>query len=131
MTTCSTATPGVDVITTTADIPALGSLAINAFVLHGAEPVLVDTGTVAGSAEFMAALRVGDRPGRAALDLAHPHRLRPHRIDGARCSRRTRNLRVITSFLGVGIMGLSSTPLAMDRVHLVNPGQTVTLGDRP
>lgn len=39
-------------------------------------------------------------------------------------------LRVITSFLGVGIMGLSSTPLAMDRVHLVNPGQTITLADR-
>lgn len=30
MTTCFTATPGVDVITTTADIPALGSIAINA-----------------------------------------------------------------------------------------------------
>ena len=43
MTTCFTATPGVDVITTTADIPALGSLAINAFVLHGSEPVLVDS----------------------------------------------------------------------------------------
>ncbi|HVT77302.1 MAG TPA: hypothetical protein VHD87_09745, partial [Acidimicrobiales bacterium] len=40
------------------------------------------------------------------------------------------SLRVITSFVGVGIMGLSSTPLAMDRVYLVNPGQTVTLADR-
>ena len=51
MTTCFTAMPGVDVITTTAAIPGLGSIAINAFVLHGAEPLLVDTGTVAGSAE--------------------------------------------------------------------------------
>jgi hypothetical protein len=49
VTTCFTATPGVDVITTTADIPTLGSLAINAFVLHGTEPILVDTGTVAGA----------------------------------------------------------------------------------
>ena len=56
MTACFTATPGVDVITTTADIPALGSIAINAFVLHGPEPVLVDTGTVAGAPEFMTAL---------------------------------------------------------------------------
>ena len=31
------ATPGVDVITTTANIPALGSIAVNAFVLHGSE----------------------------------------------------------------------------------------------
>ena len=37
---------------------------------------------------------------------------------------------MITTFLGVGIMGLSSTPLPMDRVHLVNPGQTITVGDR-
>jgi hypothetical protein len=41
------------VITTTVDIPALGSPAVNAFVLHGAEPVLVDTGTgtMPGSAD--------------------------------------------------------------------------------
>ncbi|HLB76261.1 MAG TPA: MBL fold metallo-hydrolase [Candidatus Dormibacteraeota bacterium] len=40
------------------------------------------------------------------------------------------NIEVITSFLGVGIMGLSSTPLPMNRVHLLNPSQTVTIGDR-
>jgi len=40
------------------------------------------------------------------------------------------HLRVITSFLGVGIMGLSSTPLPMDRVHLINAGQSITVGDR-
>ena len=38
-------------------------------------------------------------------------------------------LRVITSFLGVGIMSLS-TPLPLDRVYLVNPGEKVTVGDR-
>ena len=37
---------------------------------------------------------------------------------------------MLTTFLGVGIMGLSSTPLPMDRVHLVNPGQSITVGDR-
>lgn len=128
-TTCFTATPGVDVITTTAAIPALGSIAINAFVLYGAEPVLVDTGTVAGAPGFMTALASVIDPAElrwiwlthtdfdhigslAALLDAHP------------------KLRVITSFLGVGIMGLSSAPLPMDRVHLINPGQSVTVGDR-
>jgi flavorubredoxin len=38
-------------------------------------------------------------------------------------------LRVVTSFLGVGIMGLSA-PLPLDRVYLVNPGQSVEVGDR-
>jgi hypothetical protein len=51
MTTCFSAAPGVDVIAATADIPTLGLLSINSFVLHGAEPLLVDTGTVAGRAD--------------------------------------------------------------------------------
>ena len=38
-------------------IPGIGLVPINAFVLHGAEPVLVDTGPVVESDEFMAALR--------------------------------------------------------------------------
>jgi hypothetical protein len=36
---------------------------------------------------------------------------------------------VVTTFLGVGSMSLSA-PLPMDRVHLVNPGQHLLLGDR-
>jgi hypothetical protein len=38
-------------------------------------------------------------------------------------------LRVITTFLGMGIMSLSA-PLPLDRVRLVNPGQTITVGSR-
>lgn len=129
MTNCFTATPGVDVITTTADIPALGSLAINAFVLHGREPVLVDTGTVAGGAEFLAALAsVIDPSALRWIWLTHTDF--DHIGSLAALLEANPRLRVITSFLGVGIMGLSSTPLPMDRVHLINPGQSVTAGDR-
>ena len=39
------------------------------------------------------------------------------------------SLRVVTSFLGVGIMGLFA-PLPMDRVYLINPGQQLNVGDR-
>jgi hypothetical protein len=129
MTSCFTATPGVDVITTNADLPGLGSLAINAFVVHGAEPFLVDTGTVAGAPEFMATLESVIDPGDLRwiwlthTDFDHIGSL-PALLDI------NPHVRVITSFAGVGIMGLTSTPLPMDRVHLVNPGQTVTLGDR-
>ena len=38
-------------------------------------------------------------------------------------------IKVITTFLGVGAMSLSD-PLPMDRVYLVNPGQTITIGER-
>jgi flavorubredoxin len=124
-----TATPGVDVITTTADIPSLGSLAINAFVLHGAEPVLVDTGTVAGADEFMAELA-------SVIDPSHLRWIWLTHTDFDHIGSVTAmldanpDLRVITSFLGAGIMGLSSMPLPLDRVHLVNPAQSVTLADR-
>lgn len=129
MTTCFTAAPGVDVITTTAAIPALGSVPINAFVLHGSEPLLVDTGTVAGSDEFMAALE----------SVIDPHKLRwiwithtdfDHIGSLGRLVAENPHLKVVTTFLSAGIMGLSSTPLPMDRVYLVNPNQTATLGDR-
>jgi flavorubredoxin len=129
ITSVFTATPGVEVITTTVEIPALGSLAINAFVLQGPEPLLVDTGTVAGAAEFMTEL----------ASIIDPCKLRwiwlthtdfDHIGSLATLLDTNPHLRVITSFLGVGIMGLSSTPLPMDRVHLVNPGQSVTIGDR-
>jgi hypothetical protein len=38
-------------------------------------------------------------------------------------------VRVITSFLTVGILGLFD-PLPMNRVHLINPGQTIVIADR-
>ncbi len=129
MTTAFTATPGVDVITTAAEIPGLGCLAINAFVLHGAEPVLVDTGTVAGSAEFIDALAsVIDPSALRWIWLTHTDF--DHIGSLAPLLETNPDLRVITSFLGTGIMGLSSTPLPMDRVHLINPGQSITVGGR-
>src|SRR6185312_11873119 len=39
------------------------------------------------------------------------------------------NARVVTTFSGVGIMSTES-PLPMDRVYLLNPGQTLDVGDR-
>ena len=116
-------------ITTTADIAVLGSIAINAFVLHGTEPVLVDTGTVAGAPEFMNALASVIDPAELRwIWLTHTDF--DHIGSLAALLEANPKLRVITSFLGVGIMGLTAAPLPMDRVHLVNPGQSVTVGDR-
>ena len=101
---------------------------VNAFVLHGSEPVLVDTGPVVESEEFMAALRtVIDPADLKWIWLTHTdfdHIGSLHRLLAE-----NPQIRVITTFLGVGIMGLFD-PLPMDRVYLVNPDQKITVGDR-
>jgi len=122
------AAPDVDVVTSTANVAGFGNLAINAFVIHAAEPVLVDTGAVRESDEFMTALAsVIDPADLRWIWLTHTdfdHIGSLHRL-----LEQNEHLRVITSFLGVGIMGLAD-PLPMDRVYLVNPGQSVDVGDR-
>lgn len=122
------AAPDVDIISSTAEIPGFGKLAMNAFVIHAAEPVLVDTGAVRESDDFMSALRsVIDPADLRWIWLTHTdfdHIGSLHRLLDENAQ-----LRVITSFLGVGIMSLAA-PLPMDRVYLVNPGQTVDVGDR-
>jgi hypothetical protein len=118
----------VDVLTSVATIPSIGSLAINAFVVRGESPLLVDTGTVVESDDFMDALRTVIDPGELEwIWLSHPdfdHIGSVHRLLAE-----NPRVRVITSFLTVGILGLFD-PLPMDRVYLMNPGQSIDLGDR-
>ncbi len=122
------ASPDIDVLTTNVPIPGLGLIPVNAFVLKGSEPLLVDTGTVAESQDFMTALRsVIDPADLKWIWLTHTdfdHIGSLHQLLDE-----NPQLRVITTFLGVGIMGLSA-PLPMDRIQLVNPGESITIGDR-
>jgi flavorubredoxin len=109
-------------------IPGLGILAVNAFVLKASEPVLVDTGLLPLSDQFMDNLAsVIDPADLRWLWLTHTdqdHIGSLHRILEA-----APGCRVVTTFLGVGKMNLSN-PLPMDRVFLLNPGQVLDAGDR-
>jgi hypothetical protein len=129
MANASTAAPGIDIITTSVDIPILGSLAVNAFVLHGDEPVLVDTGTIVDSTEFLATLESIIDP-RELRWIWLTHTDFDHIGSLAPLLEVNPDVRVITSFVGVGIMGLTTSPLPMNRVYLINPGQSITVGDR-
>ena len=119
----------IDVLTSSFPIPGLGLVPINAFVIKGREPILVDTGCVVETAEFMGALRSVIDPGDLRwlwlthTDFDHIGSLQQLLTENPR-------LHIVTTFLGMGIMGLSA-PLPVDRVHFVNPGETVTLGGRP
>jgi len=124
-----TAAPGIDVIASEVAIPGLGVVPANAFVLHASEPVLVDTGLVTESDEFMDALRsLIDIQTIRWIWLTHTdfdHTGSLHRLLNENAQ-----LRVITSYLGVGIMGLSGTPLPIERAYMINDRQTITVGDR-
>jgi flavorubredoxin len=121
-------TADIDTLTSSFPIPGYGLVPINAFVVKGSEPILVDTGAAVQSEEFMSALESAIDPADLKwLWLTHTD------FDHIGCLSRllaeNPRLRVITTFLGVGIMGLAS-PLPLDRVYLVNPGEKVTVGDR-
>ena len=121
-------TPDVHVLPAYFPIPGLGIIPVNAFVLKAAEPVLVDTGMVPLSDEFMARLStVIDPSDLRWLWLTHCHM--DHLGSLQRILEAAPQLRLITTFLGVGIMSLFQ-PLPLDRVYLLNPGQSISVGDR-
>jgi len=108
-------------------IPGFGVLPINTFVIQGADPVLVDTGLAACREDFMAHLRRTVDP--AALrwiwithaDADHIGNLQAVLAEAPQAT-------VVTTFLGMAKMGLQG--IALERVHLLNPGQELQLGDR-
>lgn len=105
MTTASRVAPGIDRIATTLDIGGYGSLVVNAYVLHGAEPVLVEAGTVVDRDDFMETLRtVIDPADLRWLWLSHTD---PDHIGAIpRLLEEAPNMRVVTTFFGMGILNL-------------------------
>jgi flavorubredoxin len=122
------AAPDIDILTSNFPIPGYGLVPINAFVIKGPEPILVDTGAAIQSGEFVPALRSIIDPDELAwiwlthTDFDHMGSLQQLLTDHPR-------LRVMTTFLGMGIMSLSA-PLPLDRVRFVNPGEKVVVGNR-
>src|SRR3972149_5016985 len=123
-----TAAPDIEVLPSTFEIPGYGLLAINAFVLKGKEPLLVDTGYTLENAEFMDTLRsVIDPKDLKWVWLTHTDH--DHIGSLHQLLDEVPDLRVITTFLAVGKMNLHN-PLPMDRVYFLNPGESMSVGDR-
>ena len=122
------AAPDIVVLPAYFSIPGLGILPVNAFVLKAAEPVLVDTGLVPLSDQFMEKLSSVINP-KDLRWLWLTHTDQDHIGSLQRILKVAPKLRVITTFLGVGKMSLFQ-PLPMDRVYLLNPGQSISVGDR-
>ena len=120
--------PDVTVLADRLEVPGIGHLPVNAFVLHAAEPVVVDTGLGLPDRTFLDDLgSVLDPADVRWIWLTHPDR--DHTGGLVDLLAAAPQARVITTFLGVGILS-TECPLPMDRVFLLNPGQTISVGDR-
>jgi flavorubredoxin len=109
-------------------IPGLGLLPVNAYVVKSTAPVLIDTGLPADVNEFIEALcEVVDPRDLRWIWLTHIDQ--DHLGSLRRLLDEAPRAKVVTNFLGLGKLGLVA-PLALERVHLLNPGQGIDVGDR-
>jgi metallo-beta-lactamase superfamily protein len=122
------ASTDVSVLNDYLEVPGLGFLPVNSFVIHAAQPVVVDTGLGLPDRDFVASLaKVIDPADVRWIWLTHPDR--DHTGGLFALLDAAPQARVVTTFIGLGIMS-TEKPLPLDRVYLLNPGQSLDVGDR-
>jgi len=125
---CHQVTDATTVLADSDEIPGLGHLPVNSFLIRAAEPLLVDTGLPRSRDEFLWHLwSVCDPDDLRWVWLTHPDR--DHTGSLMQILDAAPRARLVTTFLGLGILSLEHT-IPPERVFLLNPGQTLDLGDR-
>lgn len=122
------AAPDTRTMATFVDLPALGRLAINAYVLRAKDPVLVDTGIPALREPFLRAL-AKEVPLDELKWIYLTHGDPDHTGALWDVLEQAPNARLVTTFLGFGKLSLVRA-VPPERVFLLNPGQSLDLGDR-
>lgn len=120
--------PDVTCLSSTTPVPGFGVLPVNSFLIEASEPVLVDTGLPALVESTIAAL--GQRIDPADLrwiwlthcDADHVGALEQLLVDAP-------SARIVTNYLGMGKLSMRIT-LPPERFYLINPGQSLDVGDR-
>lgn len=118
----------VHVLPTHLDVPGVGTLTVNAFVLMAEQPVLVDTGIGLDSDEFIDALgSIVDPADLRWIWLTHDDT--DHTGSLERLMELAPQAQLATHALaGLRLSTWSSVPL--ERVHALSPGERLDLGDR-
>ena len=108
-------------------LPGLGQLPVNAFMIDAQEPVLIDTGMAAVRDDFMKELRATTNL-EALRWIWITHADADHLGNLDAILNEAPNARVVTTYMGMGKMGLTGLPT--DKMYLLNPGQSLNIGDR-
>jgi flavorubredoxin len=109
-------------------IPGHGSLAINAFLLKSQQPVLIDTGMGIEADEFMSALESLIDPSEIRwIWITHDDADHIGNLEAVLA--RAPKAKIVTNIIGVARME-TSWHINLGMVHLVNPGETLDVGDR-
>lgn len=108
-------------------VPGFGVLPVNAFVIKAEQPVLIDTGMAPVGDAFLSALEtVIDPADLQWIWLTHADA--DHTGSLSTLLARAPQAKVITTFIGLAKLGLQG--FQVGNFHLLNPGQTLDLGDR-
>ncbi|GEP34971.1 hypothetical protein NSZ01_27390 [Nocardioides szechwanensis] len=109
-------------------VPGIGMLPVNAMVVRGEQPMLVDTLAIVHRESYL----------ERVFELVEPedvqwlfisHEDRDHTGSVMQVMERCPNAKLITNFLGLGKLG-EEFEVPLDRVHLLNDGETLDIGDR-
>jgi glyoxylase-like metal-dependent hydrolase (beta-lactamase superfamily II) len=121
--------PETTMFSSAVPIPMIGVLPINAYLIRGEQPTLVDTGISPEQTEFDAALRDAINPADLRW-IVLTHADRDHTGGISRLLTQAPDARVVTGFLTVGIMSVGTDPIPPERALLVRDGSAVDIGDR-
>jgi len=120
--------PDVWVIPESLPVPGVGRLPVNAMVVKGKEPMLVDSLAIVHRETFL----------EEAFNLIEPedvkwlflsHEDRDHSGSIAHIMERCPNAKLITNFIGLGKLA-EEFAIPLNRVHLLNDGDRLDIGDR-
>lgn len=123
-----TVAPDVTCIESAIPVPGLGALPVNAYLIEAREPVLVDTGLPALAEATVAALA-------SRIDPADLRWIWLTHCDADHVGALEQLLalapsaRIVTNYLGMGKLTMR-WPLSPERLYLINPGQSLDVGDR-
>ena len=119
---------GTWVLPSCVPVPGMGVIPVNAYLIKARVPVLVDTGLHADTEAFVATLRtLIDLEDLRWIWLTHTDQ--DHVGSLRRLLAEAPRARVVTNFLGAGKLALVA-PLPPERMYLLNPGQSIDIGDR-